>query len=257
MNITNVISSKRLFRFGEFSNDHHLPGFLFVVWIGGYPAQERWDIKKKHPGHSWSFRALFGVGSSGPLGQSRLSRHKSHVSPGDDRQCVTLQRCRGTLLEYLEAPQSSIGVGDVGFGTRQNAHPFSGGVWGLRPFTQMMKLDEIGIQAHGFAILNQIAKSSSLINWRFSYYWHRFQMISVYIMIYLSIFPIHRLVEGWVTPFRSIQWLNIALFPPKLPQKNALFVGWIQIVVFFFEHQQFWVDFLHLFIRIAGLLQGF
>ena len=113
---------------------------------------------------SWSFRALFGVGSSGPLGQSRLSRHKSHVSPGDDRQCVTLQRCRGTLLEYLEAPQSSIGVGDVGFGARQNAHPFSGGVWGLRPFTQMMKLDEIGIQAHGFAILNQIAKSSSLIN---------------------------------------------------------------------------------------------
>ena len=39
-----------------------------------------------------------------------------------------------------------------------------GMVWGLRPFTQMMKLDEIGIQAHGFAILNQIAKSSSLIN---------------------------------------------------------------------------------------------
>ena len=87
--ITNVISSKTLFRFGEFSNDHHLPGFLFVVWFMGLPRP----------------------------------RKMGNVSPGDDRQCVTLQRCRGTLLEYLEAPMlGSIGVGDVGFGTRQNAH---------------------------------------------------------------------------------------------------------------------------------------
>ena len=53
--ITNVISFKKLFRFGEFSNDHHLPGFFLWYELGVTPPKKDGKSRKNIlviPGHS-------------------------------------------------------------------------------------------------------------------------------------------------------------------------------------------------------------